>query len=75
MDVALTLDNNMTLDNSNTSLMKKTKERKSLVMKELKSKVEQAKLNLIYTELEENNIKCDRNYTSLKQLRKDLKKK
>ena len=68
MDGVLTLDNNVSLP-----LMNKTKARKVFVMSAIRSKVEQAKLNLIYTELEENNIKFERKYTTVKKLRKDLK--
>ena len=54
--------------------MNNTKEQKKKVIAELKSKLEQAKLNLIYTELEELKIPCSRNYETVLDLKKSLKK-
>lgn len=48
---------------------------KKKVLDALKSKAEQAKLNLIYTELEEENISFEKNYSSVNELEHDLKNK
>ena len=72
MDGVLTLNNNINIDNS---IMSKTKEKKKIVLNEIKNKLEQAKLNLIYTELEELNINIEKNYTSVDELKKDIKGK
>ncbi|MBR2828519.1 MAG: hypothetical protein IKE70_04745, partial [Bacilli bacterium] len=55
--------------------MEKTKERKEKALDLLKSKLEKAKLELIYTELEENQIPFERNYSSVKELTSDLREK
>ena len=60
---------------NNSYSMPKTKERKKKAINEMKAKLENAKLNLIYAELEELNIPFERNYTSVKELLKDLKNK
>ena len=70
MSEALAINNNA-LDVSVT--MPKTKAKKKKVLNEIKSKVEQAKLNLIYTELEEANISCRKDFTTVKELTKSLK--
>ena len=55
--------------------MPKTKERKNKVINEMKSKLENAKLDLIYAELEELNIPFNRDYTTVSELLNDLKSK
>ena len=71
MDGAMALNNPINLSAS----MPKTKERKKKVANALKAKLEQAKLNLIYTELEELNIPFERNYETVKDLLNDIKDK
>ena len=58
-----------------TGGMANTKETKREVMKRIKDKLENAKLNLIYVELEEMGIKFNREYTTVEGLRRDLKGK
>ena len=70
MDGALALNRNL----YNTLDMPKTKETKAKVLSEIKNKLESAKLDLIYKELEEANIPFERKYSTVKELRKDLKK-
>ena len=53
--------------------MTNTKEKKKKVMTELKSKLEQAKLNLIYTELDNLNIPHNKSFKTVKDLKKSLK--
>lgn len=60
---------------NNTYSMSKTKERKEKAINEMKAKLEDAKLKLIYAELEELNISFDRNYTTVKELVSDLQGK
>ncbi len=55
--------------------MPKTKERRIKAINEMKAKIENAKLNLIYAELEEINIPFNRNYNSVNDLVNDLKGK
>ena len=55
--------------------MPKTKEKKKMVMNSIKDKMKQAKLNLIYTELDELKISHENNYTSVHDLKRDLKGK
>lgn len=71
MDGALAL-NNPSVVSSDMSNTKKTKQE---VMKRIKSKLENAKLELIYTELEEAGIEFTRNYTTVDELTRDLKGK
>jgi hypothetical protein len=49
--------------------------KKKKVMNEIASKLENAKLNLIYTELDELGISYTRDYSTVKELEKGLKKK
>lgn len=63
----LALNNNLNL----TTIKNSKKE----VIKELKNKLESAKLNLIYTELGKNNIPFEKKYTTISSLNKDLKNK
>ena len=65
----------MVLEQSPAISMPNLKEKKKKVMNEIKSKLEAAKLNLIYTELDELGIKYERNYSTVKELEKDLKTK
>lgn len=58
----------------NINEKKKIKIAKKKALEVLNAKVEQTKLDLIYTELEEANIKFERNYSSVKELQKDLNK-
>jgi len=52
-----------------------TKKTKEKVITKLKTKLENAKLKLIYTELENNNISIERKYSTVNELVKDLKTK
>ncbi len=63
----------LALENPQVAMPKITNEKKEVV-KKLKEKLEQAKLNLIYVELEELGINVEKNYTSVAELDKDLKK-
>ena len=71
MNEALTMNGGLALNRSVS--MPKTKETKKKVMKEIKGKLEAAKLNLIYAELESLNIPFERKYSTVKELKKDLK--
>ena len=55
--------------------MPKLKATKKKVMNEISAKLESAKLNLIYTELDELGISYTRDYSNVKELDKALKKK
>lgn len=70
MDGAAVLDKPLNIPVS----MPNTKERKEKTMNAIKAKLEQAKLNLIYIELEELNIPFNRNYDSVDKLVKSLKR-
>jgi hypothetical protein len=67
MDGTLTVSTNYEMPN--------IKEKKKDVMNRIKSKLENAKLNLIYTELEEEGIPFERNYSTVKDLVRDFKGK
>ena len=69
MDGAIALNNNITSFRG----MENTKNTKKEVMKRIKDKLENAKLNLIYQELEELGININKNYTTVEELKKDLK--
>lgn len=53
---------------------KKIKLAKKKALEKLRERVEQTKLDLIYTELEEANIKFERKYSTVSELQKDLNK-
>lgn len=59
---------------NNNEVMKNTKATKKEVMKEIKERLEVAKLNLIYTELESANIQIEKKYSTVKELLADTKK-
>ena len=69
MDTALTLNRGL------TGGMVNTKETKKEVMDRIKNKLESAKLDLIYVELDEMGIDFTRNYTTVEGLKRDLKGK
>ena len=56
MKEVILVDNALTIENNNLNTMTNIKEEKKKVMSEIKNKVEQAKLNLIFTELDEMNF-------------------
>ena len=60
---------------TSTYSMPNTKATKNEVMDRIKDKLENAKLNLIYTELEEEGIPFERTYTNVNDLIKDSKGK
>lgn len=69
------MDGTIALNNSTSFQgMVNTKSTKKEVLKRIKSKLENAKLQLIYTELEEENIPFERKYSTVKELTSDLKK-
>ena len=55
--------------------MTNTKETKKVVMEKIKGKLENAKLDLMYVELEELGIEFERKYSSVEELLRDLKEK
>ena len=63
------------LENNYPVKMPQTKARKKDTMKHIKDKLENAKLNLIYTELEEAGIGFVRGYESVDRLLEDFKKR
>ena len=63
------------LNNQIPISMPNTKERKKKTMNAIKAKLEKAKLDLLYTELEEMNVPFERNYETVNELLKDLKGK
>ncbi len=65
----------LTANNNMSYSMPKTKERKAKALNEMKAKLEETKLNLIYAELEELNIPFNRNYTSVNELVHDFEGK
>ena len=65
----------LVLNNNVSYSMPKTKKRKEKALNEMKAKLENAKLSLIYAELEELNISFNRNYTTAKELVNDLQGK
>ena len=71
MDGALALNNPSVI----SSGMSNTKKTKKEVMNRIKNKLENAKLELIYTELEEAGIEFTRSYTTVDELARDLKGK
>lgn len=68
------MDGTIALNNPTSVSLPKIKTTKKKVMNQIKSKLEAAKLNLIYTELESEGIPFDRTATTVKELTKSLKK-
>ena len=67
------MDGTIALNNTAFQGMVKTKSTKKEVLKRIKEKLENAKLQLIYTELEEEGIPFERKYSTVKELTADLK--
>ena len=67
------MDGTIALNNTAFQGMVKTKSTKKEVLKRIKEKLENAKLQLIYTELEEEGIPFERKYNTVKELTADLK--
>lgn len=68
------MNNELTLTSVYPSKMPNLERKKKCTLKVMKAKAEQAKLNLIYVELEEANIPFERTYNTVKELEKDLER-
>lgn len=64
-----------TLNNNIDVKLPKLQSKKKKVLNEIRAKAEQAKLNLIYTELKEAGIPFEEKYSTVKELQNDLKNK
>ena len=62
-----------TVEKSFSINLPKIHKKKKKALNELRTKMENAKLNLIYTELEEMGINIENNFTSVNELTKYIK--